>query len=155
MSGKKSCQSLHRYTIHPHLHPSTPPSRTQTHFVQTSLLKIAIATVCTDVIGCEPNILFDESAQRSFITCTLANQLGLQTLEREDIHLSAFSTQISAVRQLSVATVNVVTTSGEKISTHVLVVDKIGTPLQNHLHQNVQDLPYLRGETCTCTYHYI
>ena len=40
---------------------------------------------------------------------------------------------------------NVVTTSGEKIPLQALVVEKIATPLQNHLHQNVQDLPYLRG----------
>ena len=133
--------------IHTTLAPvlSTPPSRTPTHFVQTSLLKTAIATICTDYIGCEANILFDEGAQRSFITSTLADQLGLQTSEREDIHLSAFGAQTSAVRQLPVATVNVVTTSGEKIPLQVLVVEKIATPLQNHLHQNVQDLPYLRG----------
>ena len=96
-------------------------------------------------VGCEANILFDEGVQRSFITSTLADQLGLQTSEREDIHLSAFGAQTSAVRQLPVATVNVVTTSGEKIPLQVLVVEKIATPLQNHLHQNVQDLPYLRG----------
>ena len=125
-----------------------PPSSTPAHVGQTSPLKTAIAIVCTDYIGCEANILFDEGAQRSFITCTLANQWGLDTLdllEREDIHLSAFGAQTSAVRHLPAATVNVVTTSGEKIPLHVLVVEKIATPLQTHMHQNVEDPPYLRG----------
>ena len=69
---------------------SMPPSSTPAHVGQTSLLKTAVAIVCTDYIGCEANILFDEGAQRSFITCTLANQLGLDTSEREDIHLSNY-----------------------------------------------------------------
>lgn len=101
--------------------------------------------MCTDHICCEANILFDEGAQRSFITHTLANQLGLETSLKEDIHLSAFGGQTSAVRHLPLATVNVVTTSGEKIPLHVLVVEKIATPLQTHMHQSIGDLPHLRG----------
>ena len=37
------------------------------------------------------------------------------------------------------------TTSGEKIPLHVLVVEKIATPLQIHMQQGVEDLPHLRG----------
>lgn len=122
----------------------TPPT-SLAHLGQTSLLKTAIATVCTDHICCEANILFDEGAQRSFITHTLANQLGLETSVKEDIHLSAFGRQTSAVRHLPLATVNVVTTSGEKTPLHVLVVEKIATPLQTHMHQGMGDLPHLRG----------
>ena len=115
------------------------------HFGQTSLLKTAIATVCTDYICCEANVLFDEGAQRSFITRTLANQMGLETSEIESIHLSAFGGQASAVRHLPLVTLNVVTTSGEKIPLRVLVVEKIATPLQTHLQQGVEHLPHLRG----------
>ena len=115
------------------------------HLGQTSLLKTAIATVCTDYICCEANILFDEGAQRSFITRTLANQMGLETSEIESIHLSAFGGQASAVRHLPLVTLKVVTTSGEKISLRILVVEKIATPLQTHLQQGVEHLPHLRG----------
>lgn len=74
----------------------------------------------------------------------LVNQLGLDTSEREDIHLSTFEAQ-TAFRHLPAATVNVVTTSGEKIPLHVLVAEKIATPFHTHVHQNVTDLPHLRG----------
>ena len=125
------------------VHP-TPPTSTP-HLGQTSLLKTAIATVCTDYICCEANILFDEGAQRSFITRTLANQMGLETKENESIHLSALGGQASAVRHLPLVTLNVVTASGEKIPPRVLVVEKIATPLQIHPQQGVEHLPHLRG----------
>ena len=165
MSREAPHQSLHRDTtyhtqpqipnqhqqlpaahVHATLAPihSAPPSSTP-HLGHTSLLKTAIATVCTDYLCCEANILFDEGAQRSFITHTLANQLGLETSAREDVHLSAFGGQASAVGHLPLATINVVTTSGETIPLHVLVVEKIAAPLQTHMHQGVEDLPYLRG----------
>ena len=70
--------------------------------------------MCTDHICYEANILFDEGAQHSFITHTLANQLELETQVKEDIHLSSLGGQTSAVRHLSLGTVNVVTSSGEK-----------------------------------------
>lgn len=101
--------------------------------------------VCTDHVRCEANILFDEGAQRSIITRALADQLGLPSSESESISLSAFGAQISASRQLPVTTINVVTAYGEKIPLRVFVVDKITTPLQNHLRQHIQDIPHLKG----------
>ena len=71
--------------------------------------------------------------------------MGLETSEIESIHLSAFGGQASAVRRLPLVTLNVVTTSGEKIPLRVLVVEKIATPLQTHLQQGVEHLPHLRG----------
>ena len=148
ISPQTTSQHQHPSTAHVHatlapIHP-TPPTSTA-HLGHASLLKTAIATVCTDYICCEANILFDEGAQRSFITHTLAKQLGLETSVKESIHLSAFGGQTSAVRQLPLATVNVLTTSGEKIPLHVLVVEKIATPLQTHMHQGMEDLTHLRG----------
>ena len=124
-------QQLPAAHVHATLAPihSAPPS-SMPHLGHTSLLKTAIATVCTDYLCCKANILFDKGAQRSFITHTLANQLGLETSVREDVHLSAFGGQASAVRHLPLATINVVTTSGETIPHHVLVVEKIAAPLQ-------------------------
>lgn len=103
------------------IHP-TPPTSTS-HLSHTSLLKTAIATVYTVYICCEANILFDEGAQPSFITCTLANQMGLETSQKKNIYLPAFGGQASAVRHLPLVTLNVVTTSGKKIPLYVLVVD--------------------------------
>ena len=102
-------------------------------------MKTAIATVSADHVYCEANILLDEGAQRSFITQAQANQLGLPLTETESISLSAFGAQPSASRYL-----HVVTTHGEKIPLHVLVVENIATPLQNHLCQQIQDMPHLK-----------
>ena len=135
-------------SVHATLAPITDPSsssRVPTSGGRTSLLKTAMATVSKDHVYCEANILLDEGAQRSFITQTLANQLGLPLTETESISLSAFGAQPSASRYLPVATINVVTTHGEKIPLRVLVVEKIATPLQNHLCRQIQDMPHLRG----------
>ena len=135
-------------SVHATLAPITDPS-SSSHVPpsggRTSLLKTAIATVSKDHVYCEANILLDEGAQRSFITQTLANQLGLPLTETESISLSAFGAQPSASRYLPVATINVVTTHGDKIPLRVLVVEKIATPLQNHLCREIQDMPHLRG----------
>ena len=108
-------------------------------------MKTAIATVRADHVYCEANILLDERAQRSFITQALANQLGLPLTETDSISLSAFGAQPSASRYLPVATINVVATHGEKIPLRVLVVENIATPLQNHLCQQIQDMPHVKG----------
>jgi len=52
---------------------------------------------------------------------------------------------MSSVKNLPMATVNALTTSGGKIPLHVLVVEKIATPLETHNHQDVEDFPHFRG----------
>lgn len=52
---------------------------------------------------------------------------------------------MSSVKNLPLATVNALTTSGGKIPLHVLVVEKIATPLETHNHQDVEDFPHFRG----------
>ena len=89
----------------------------------------------------------DEGAQRSFITQTLADQLSIPYTESESIALSAFGAHSSSNRQLPVATVKVVTAYGEKVPVRVLVVEQIATPLQNQFHQQIHDIPHLRGFT--------
>ena len=135
-------------SVHATLAPITDPlpsSRVPTSGGRSSLLKTAIATVNADHVYCEANILIDEGAQRSFITQTLANQLDPPITETKSISLSAFGAQPSASKYLPVATIKVVTTHGEKIPLRVLLVEKIATPLQNHLCQQIQDMPHLRG----------
>lgn len=46
-----------------------------------SLFKTTVATVGHTRTHCAANILFDEGAQRSFITQTLADQLGIRYTE--------------------------------------------------------------------------
>ena len=106
-----------------------------------------MATVGHDHTHCEANILFDEGAQRSFITQTLADQLSISHTESDSIALSAFGAHSSSNRQLPVATVKVVTAYDEKVPVRVLVVEQIATPIQNQFHQQIHDIPHLRGLT--------
>ena len=89
-------------THSPHTSTVEPPFRVHASFAlinqtnvpvssgQISLLKTAVATVGHNHTHHEANILFDEGAQRSFITQTLADQLGIRYTESESIALSAF-----------------------------------------------------------------
>ena len=47
------------------------------HYTGVCLLKTAIAAVSSDTVTAEGNILFDDGAQRSFVTQQLANHLHL------------------------------------------------------------------------------
>lgn len=93
---------------------------------QVSVLKTAIATVMSTVqLHLDANILIDEGAQRSFITTDLANQHGVVPHQTEEIALSAFGAQTSAVRHLPLATVYILTLKRQQILLQVLVVDEI------------------------------
>lgn len=43
------------------------------------------------------------------------------------------------------ANINIVTTNGEHIPVHVLVIDQIDTLLQNNFRQQFQTIPHLKG----------
>jgi len=106
-------------------------------------LKTAVATVAHNLTHCEANILFDEGAQRSFITQALANQLGIRYTE--SIALSVFGVHSSPKRQLPIANINIVTACGDQIPLRVLLIEQIATPLQNQFRQQIQTIPHLRG----------
>lgn len=111
----------------------------------TCLLKTAIAPVRGQHFTIEANNLFDEGAQRSFITQDLVDQLQLNPTRKDTIGLSAFGATTPAIRQLDVVTVELVTETNETIALDVLVVPKIATPLQNHLPSVMPNLHYLAG----------
>ena len=71
---------------------------------QTSLLKTAIATVRFDCTAIETNILFDEGAQRTFISQSLASKLNLQPTTKETMNLAAFGA-VSPVRRNLIAAI--------------------------------------------------
>ena len=94
------------------------------------LLKTAVATVVSDADSATANILFDEGAQRSFITKKLANALRLTPQRHEKISLAPFRADASTMQRLEVANVTIVSHTGEKIPLSVLVVPKIAAALQ-------------------------
>jgi len=93
----------------------------------------------------EGHILFDEGAQRSFITQELANQLQLQPTNHEHITVSSFGEQISASKRLVVTTISVQTLNKGYIPVSVLIVPKLAAPIRNSVRAHLDKLPYLAG----------
>ena len=108
------------------------------------LLKTAVAQVTSRIYTADANILFDEGAQRSFVTRELADKLQLQTSGTEVVQLAAFGSSSKKVSHIDTATVYLLTDSREKIAIDVLIVPTIAVPLGNSLRDAVS-LPYLRG----------
>ena len=110
------------------------------------LLKTAIATVTSQShVQTTANILFDEGAQKSFITEQLATQLNLKKETTETIYLSSFGSTTNKLQQVDVATVHAVTDDRQTIPVRVLIVPTISTPINNKLQHAVSKYPYLRG----------
>ena len=110
------------------------------------LLKTAIATVTlVSHMQAEANILFDEGAQKSFITEHLAGDLELTNEATETIYLSSFGSTRNKLQQVGVATVHVIADNRQMIPVvRDLIVPTITTPISNRLQHSVSALPYLR-----------
>ena len=107
------------------------------------LLKTAIALVR---VGNKRNVLFDEGAQRSFVTETLAAQLGASPHHKESLATSSFGGSTSLNNQVSLVNFILETTEGD-IKISALVVPKIAAPIQNFVRSDLHNLPHLRGLT--------
>ncbi|XP_056001802.1 uncharacterized protein LOC130048776 [Ostrea edulis] len=119
------------------------------HSTSTSvtLLKTAVATVSSspsaNSFTCA-NILFDEGAQRSFITEELANNLQAKVSGNESLNIAAFGDKTAkSVRHLNKTTVYVETDSGEKVPVEVLIVPNIAAPIHTN-RLSVNSLPHLK-----------
>ena len=136
----------------------TPPHSTSTlasnlhtnlsdnkHLQRRALLKTAIATVESPEKTATAHILFDEGAQRSFITEALAKKLNLTADKTETLHLSVFGGDQTTVKKFDVATVSLRTDNGQTIPIRVVVIPVIAVPQKNHVTTAIHDLPYLKG----------
>ena len=136
----------------------TPPNSTSTlasnlhtnlsdnkHLHRRTLLKTAIATVESQEKAATAHILFDEGAQRSFITEELAKKLNLTADKTETLHLSVFGGDQTTVKKFDVVTVNLRTDNGQTIPIQVVVIPVITVPQRNHVTTAIHDLPYLKG----------
>lgn len=115
-----------------------------THQRSNVLLKTAVAKVCSSQSSTYANILFDEGAQRSFVTETLADELQLERTGSDIVNLALFGATTSSIRRLDTAIIYLVTDSGEKVAIEALIVPNIAVPLRN-MSPRVNSLPYLQG----------
>ena len=108
------------------------------------LLKTAVAPVGFNATFLDTNILFDEGAQRSFVTEYLARELNLKPTETEVLNLSIFGGGDKDTRHLDRATVYLLTETELKIPIQVLIAPWIAKPLQNHIRKLENKHDYLR-----------
>ena len=127
-------KGLHNATV---LHSTTQPR-------QNVLLKTAVTKVSSLNFTQEAHILFDEGAQRSFISQKLADDLQLNPTGTEIVNLASFGQESQNVRHIETATVYLITDRNEKIAIDVLIVPAIAVPLSN-VQREVKTLKYLRG----------
>ena len=101
-------------TSDPSTVPNTEPERPQfntailhsTYQTQNNvLLKTVIADVTSQRLTTNANILFDEGAQRSFITQQLADKLELRRDGSDMISLATFESETKNMQYLETATV--------------------------------------------------
>jgi len=109
------------------------------------LLKTAIANISAGQTTVEGHILFDEGAQRSFITQELANQLHLQPVNYENISVSSFGEQVAATKRLAVTSILIQTLNNGHIPVSVLIVAKLAAPIRNSVRAQLDKIPYLHG----------
>jgi len=109
------------------------------------LLKTAVATISNGRRNTEAYILLDEGSQRSFVTSDLAKQLVLQPIGQEMINISHFGATHPTNQVLDIATISLLTKSGEAVQLSVFIVPLIATPLQNTISCSVTSLPHLQG----------
>ena len=109
------------------------------------LLKTAVAPIIAGDVGRQANILFDEGAQRSFISADMAAELNIIPTTTEGLTLASFGTDSTAYHQLGAATVKLETNSGELIPVSVLIVPSIAAPIQNTVCASFNTIPHLQG----------
>ena len=119
---------------------SSPPLQSS-----SCLLKTAIAMVSTPDVTMEGNIIFDEGAQRSFITQEMATKLNLKPCGKDNISLASFGSKSTTNKTLCTGVVDVHTLSGDKIPVSVLIVPKIAPPIQNYVRTSLNHLPHVMG----------
>ncbi len=129
--------------------PSTISPTTIQHLGEnihkTTLLKTAISPIEHNGSIVNAHILFDEGSHRSFITSSLAKDVGLAPEREETLCLSTFGGSTTAVRRVEVGTINLQTPNRENIAIEVIIVPKIAAPLQNVATIELHKLPHLKG----------
>ena len=115
------------------------------HTVTTCLLKTAVAPIIAGSNRTQANILFDEGAQRSFISIDMVKELGISPNSTTEISLASFGSASRHHQKLGVATVEVETNTGERIPISALIVPTIAAPIQNAVPISVSTMPHLRG----------
>ena len=124
--------------------PSKPPGTDLLPGSTACLLKTAKAEVRLGPNRCKAQILFDEGAQRSFITQQLVDSLKVDSCKCQRIWISTFGGE-AIPRELQSNSIAIQTNNGGEVPISVLVVPKIAAPLQNSVPLPGNQYPHLHG----------
>ena len=113
------------------------------HHGKQTILKTAINSLELHTASATAHILFEESAQRSFITQELASKLDLVPEHNEMLNLSVFG-RSTTVKQVDIATVYLCLDTNERIPIQVVIIPKIATSQNSFLTADICNLPHLR-----------
>ena len=142
----EECAPRVKETTTAHVHYSVSSRSSESHPPTAVLLKTAVATISAGKRSTNVNVLFDEGAQRSFITERAAKGLQLSNKTEETINLSTFGANSPDQRRLNVAQFKLHTMDDKEfVALEALVIPEIGAPLRNHATKNIKDLPHLKG----------
>ena len=112
------------------------------------LLKTAVVLVWVGDKRIPVNILFDEGAQRSFVTETIATQLGAFPHHKKSLSIPSFGGSTTYKDQVSSINLTLETIVDD-INISALVVSKIAAPIQNFEKVDLHNLTHLEGLTLT------
>ena len=121
------------------------PTPLPASYTSVCLLKTAIADISAGTITIEGHILFDEGAQRSFITQEFADKLQLKPTGHENVSVASFGAQVSVPRKLAVTTIHIHTLNEGQIPVTVLIVPQLAAPIKNSVCTHLSKLSYLKG----------
>ena len=128
---------------------NTESQTTQLHSSLTEerkdvLLKTAVAPVHGREICASANILFDEGAQRTFITEKFAREINIRLTGKESVQLSGFGDSKRRVRNLDTGSLFVEALNGDKVLVKVMVVPEIAVPITTFA-VDTNRIEYLQG----------
>ena len=110
------------------------------------LLKTASTKLWCGNKAVNVNILFDEGAQRTFVTEKVVHLLSYDSTKTEDISISTFGGDDSKLQKVNVADIKIETKCGP-VDLCALVVPKISTPVKNLVSATVMKHDYLKKLT--------
>ena len=132
--------------------PTMPPasttnsaSMTYVSSATTVLLKTAQAHVTSNAnVSIQANILFDEGAQKSFVTQDVVKHLQLRPIRTETLTITTFAAKELSTSTFDVVRLFVTAINGDHLPIEALVVPQVTAPLKFNATR-VQAMPHLAG----------
>jgi hypothetical protein len=108
-------------------------------------LKTAIARVRSECKSTLANIVFDDAAQRSFITSKLASMLGLKPVAVEHLILSGIKAKPFGPGLYNLTRVGIIDRLGNTVTILAVILEEIVAPLDEKPRKALTTLNYLKG----------